>query len=52
MAILGSSAIPQIDVSKSALIFDDMITSIKAQNPERALGLIIEKYEILVRTCE
>jgi membrane protein required for colicin V production len=52
MAILGSSAIPQIDVSKSALIFDDIITSIKAQNPERALGLIIEKYEILVRTCE
>ena len=52
MAILGNGTIPQIDVSKSALIFEDMITSIKAQNPERALGWIIEKYEILVKTCE
>jgi len=29
-----------------------MIASIKAQNPERALGWIIKKYEILVKTCE
>ena len=28
----------QIDASKSALIFEDMITSIKEQNPERALA--------------
>jgi len=41
-----------IDASKSALIFEDMIASIKKQNPERALGWIIEKYEILVKTCE
>ena len=52
MSILGKGTIPQIDFSKSALILEDMITSIKAQNPERALGLIIEKYEILVKTCE
>ena len=52
MVILGNGTIPPIDVSKSALIFEDMITSIKAQNPERALGWIIEKYEILVKTCE
>ena len=52
LAILGDNTIPQIDASKSALIFEDMIASIKAQNPERALGWIIEKYEVLVRTCE
>ena len=52
LAILGENALPQIDTSKSALIFEDMIASIKAQNPERALGWIIEKYEILVKTCE
>ena len=52
LAILGDNTIPQIDASKSALIFEDMIASIKAQNPERALGWIIEKYEVLVNTCE
>ena len=52
LAILGDNTIPQIDVSKSALIFEDMTASIKAQKPERALGWIIEKYEVLVKTCE
>ena len=52
LAVLGDNTIPQIDVSKSALMFEDMIASIKAQNPERALGWIIEKYEVLVKTCE
>ena len=50
LAILGDNTIPQIDASKSALIFEDMIASIKAQTPERALGWIIEKYEVLVNT--
>ena len=52
LAILGENALPQINASKSALIFEGMIASIKEQNPERALGWIIEKYEILVKTCE
>ena len=38
LAILGENALPQIDASKSALIFEDMIASIKEQNPERALA--------------
>jgi len=52
IAILGDSTVPQIDSSKSALIFEDIIESINEQNPERALGWILGKYEVLVKTCE
>lgn len=49
--VLSADAFPIVDQSRSALVFQDAVNSIEAQNPERLFGWITLQYEQLVASC-
>ncbi len=50
--VLSSEAFPIVDQSRSAQVFQDMVTSIEESEPERLFGWITGQYEQLVAVCE
>ena len=51
-SILSSNSFALVDESRSAVIFGNVVTNIEERNPERLLGWITTKYEMLVAVCE
>ncbi|PJE28379.1 colicin V production protein [Pseudooceanicola marinus] len=49
--MLTSQAVPMVDNSRSAVVFDKLTNKIESEDPERALGWITTKYEELASTC-
>lgn len=50
--VLSAESFPIVDQSRSAQVFDDMVTSIEESEPERLFGWITQQYEQLVAVCE
>ncbi len=50
--VLSAESFPIIDQSRSAQVFQDMVTSIEKSEPERLFGWITKQYEQLVAVCD
>ncbi|SFQ96788.1 CvpA family protein [Poseidonocella sedimentorum] len=49
--LVAANAMPMVDNSRSAAIFDSLIETIEARNPEQALGWVTTQYEQLMGAC-
>jgi membrane protein required for colicin V production len=50
--ILSSQDIPQVENSRSAVVFSRFTTTLQEQDPEAALGWVTGRYADLIATCD